>query len=565
MSGASQATDLRHLLTLPPAEAKSLIATLPRHEFQAVMGQALTIQQTWRKENQLALYQPVGPRDLPPAERMATRVHMSMAKILGIGAGNRASKTDTCLAEIAMCTTGIIPESLKDIVDPATKLRGPIQVRVVCSSLTTTLHQVMLRKLQYWQWNGVDAPGGERGHWGWIPRNHLVGGSWDKSWSEKLRTLRVLYRDPDDTRKTGESSIQFMSSDQDVEHFASGEFHIILQDEPCSLPIWEENEARILSTAGRMFIAMTWSDDPAISQDWIHEKVHEPGLLEENPRVDWIQLDTHDNPNIDQREVAAQEEAWDYETAQVRLRGGHLRFASRVHPLFTNRTQWWCFGCKKPAMEQDGACRECGGGNIVSFNHVSSFEPFPWPTVWLLDPHPRKPHMWIWVQVSPQDDLWQIAEGQVDGDATDVREAVDEVESRLGLMVVQRLIDPNMGRSPTAKRTVTWQDEFDRAGLVCDLADDSGAGRERFNQYLKPDPRTTDVRVHIEQSCKNTIRQLLRYQWEDHKRALDKAQKQKTKEKDDDNPTLWKYLMNTDPSFDALRHGSRIIRRRRAA
>ena len=112
---------------------------------------------------------------------------------------------------------------------------------------------------------------------------------------------------------------------------------------------------------------------------------------------------------------------------------------------------------------------------------------------------------------------------------------------------------------------MTWQDEFDLVGLRCDCADDSGAGRERFNQYLKPDPRTMEPRVHINASCVQTIIQLKRYQWEDHKKALDKAQKQKAKEKDDDRPTLWKYLMNSDPTFDGLRHGGQIIRRRRAA
>jgi hypothetical protein len=537
-------------------EAARHISKLPQHAFKSVMGTAMTVAATWRKENQLYLYQPVSEK--------ALKIHTSTAKIVGIGAGNRASKTDSCLAEIAMCCTGIIPDSIKDDVVPAKKLRGPIQVRVVCSSLTTTLHQVMLRKLQYWQWNGVDTPGGERGHWGWIPRNHLIGGSWDKSWSEKLRTLRVLYRDPTDPRKVGESSIQFMSSDQDVEHFASGEFHIILQDEPCSLPIWEENEARILSTAGRMFIAMTWSDDPAISQDWIHEKIHEPGLLDDNKRTDWIQLDTRDNPNIDQQEVAAQEEAWSYETAMVRIRGGHLRFASRVHPLFTDRTQWWCFACKKAVMEEEGACRECRSGNIVTFNHVEEFDPQPWPTVWLLDPHPRKPHMFMWVQVSPQDDLWQIAEGAVEGDPTDVYEHCSEVETRLGLLVARRLIDPNMGRSPSGvNRGVTWQDEFDRAMLRCDLADDSDVGRKRFNQYLKPDPYTHDVRVHINAECRGTITQLKQFQWADFKKSMDKDQKQQPKDKHSDYPALLRYLLNTDPTFAGLRNIGRIIKTRR--
>jgi hypothetical protein len=132
--------------------------------------------------------------------------------------------------------------------------------------------------------------------------------------------------------------------------------------------------------------------------------------------------------------------------------------------------------------------------------------------------------------------------------------------------VALRLIDPNMGRSPTGTtRTLTWQDEFDMAGLRCDLADDSGVGRQRFNEYLKPDPATRDVRAHIHPNCPVTIGQLKKHQWEDYKKGMDKGQKQKAKDKDDDHPTLWKY--HADPTFNGLQRGGRVYRapRRRAA
>jgi hypothetical protein len=160
---------------------------------------------------------------------------------------HNSSKTEACLAEMVMCMTGQIPISLQDEIKPKDKLRGPINCRIVCESLTTVLHPIILPKLQWWKWTGVDQPGGEKGHWGWIPRDCLIGGDWSKSWSEKYRMLRVLYRDPlQQNRVIGESTLQCMSRDQDASDFASGDYHMILHDEPPTHAIWRENQARTM-------------------------------------------------------------------------------------------------------------------------------------------------------------------------------------------------------------------------------------------------------------------------------------------------------------------------------
>ena len=172
--------------------------------------------------------------------------------------------------------------------------------------------------------------------------------------------------------------------------------------------------------------------------------------------------------------------------------------------------------------------------------------------------------MMMWVQVDPQDDLHQIAEASIDGDPLQVRMTCDEIEQEMGLDVCLRLIDPNMGASPgnARKREVTWQDEFASAGLCCDLADDSSVGRKRFDTYLKPDERTLRPRVEIHERCRDTITQLGRYVWDDYRLHLEKSQKQTPKDKHDDFPSLWKYLMNSEPQFAFLRMGPQVIHRR---
>jgi hypothetical protein len=119
-----------------------------------------------------------------------------------------------------------------------------------------------------------------------------------------------------------------------------------------------------------------------------------------------------------------------------------------------------------------------------------------------------------------------------------------------------------MGASPSdAKRELTWQQAFERAGLVCDLADDSDVGSKVFDSYLQPDPSTNRPRAIIDPRCVKTIYQLKRFLWDDHKKAFDREQKQQKKKKHDDMPACIRYVMNTDPSFRALRNVGQVYRR----
>ena len=530
-----------------------------RGEFTALLRKAMALNDRELKENAITYYK--------PASEKIFDIHKSEAQTIGVGGGNGSSKTESCIAEMIMCATGRIPLSLKDHIDPKLKLRGPINCRVVCESLTTVLHPIILPKLQWWKWTGVDQAGGKRGHYGWIPKDCLIDCSWDRSWKEKHRMLKVLYRDPfQGDRVTGESTIQFMSKDQDASDFASGDFHFILHDEPPTYAIWRENQARTMRVRGRMFLAMTWPDDPSIAVDWLFDEVYEPATRSnKDENIEWINLFTTDNQFLDQGAVAMQASQWSDEVRKVRIEGQPIRFSNRVHPLFTDQTLTWCFPCGRPIAPVEGKCSHCSSATITRFNHVGDYPAFPgYPTVWVLDPHPRKPHMFSWWQVTPQDDLVQVMEGECEGDPTDVARICEKVEGEMGLYVKQRLIDPNMGRSPAStKRGITWQDEFDAAGLRCDLAEDSDVGRKRIDEYLKPDRSTLEPRIHISHQCPKTIRQMKRYVWDDFRQALEKGMKQKPKDKEDDYPTMMKYLLNTNPDFRFLQAGAPIIRRHR--
>lgn len=535
----------------------SNVVNLNDDQLRELLASTLQIVEEDRKQSQIRFYKPVSPK--------AQHFHESKGRVVAAGGGNGSAKTETMLVEVVMCATGIFPDSQKHLIDQ--KFRGPVQCRVTVESLTTTLEPIILPKLQWFKWSGTDRPGGARGHWGWVPKSCLIDGEWDRSYSNKLRILRVLCRDPHNPEKIlGESTIQFMSLDQDSTDFASGDFHICAHDEPPSLAIWRENEARTMRVDGRMLLAMTWPDDPSIAVDWLYDEIYEPGRAGTDPSITWIELWTTENPHLKQEAVSAQAEKWSTEITNVRIYGRPIRFSNRIHPDFTHDTKTWCFACGKSVVKVPAPkpiCGICGNENIVDYNHVEEFDHSQtWPTVYLLDPHPRKPHYMIWVQVDPNDDWWLVADKQVEGDCVETRDAVFRLEKEMGLFVPQRYLDPNMGASPAStKREVTWQDEFNSAGLKCDLASDVDVGRSRINQYMKPDKDTLRPRIKIHSRCKDTIYQLERYSWADFSKNVDRGMKQVPKDKYDDGPTLLKYLANSDPVFRFLKQGAPVLKR----
>lgn len=496
--------------------------------------------------------------------------HPAHCYITGDGVIVSNSKSDTCLAEIAALCTGIIPQGVPELLP---KFRGPINCRIVVESLTTTLHNIILPKLMWNKWSGVSEPGGDKGHWGWIPKTSLIDGEWTASWQEKTRTLRMLCRDPEDWHRViGESTIQFMSHEQDPSDFASGDFHIVLHDEPTKHAIWIENQARTMRVNGTMMLAMTWPDDPAIPVDWIFDELYDkaqPGPRR-SPHHAWIELSTRRNRNLDQRAIEIQSQNWDAKTRNTRLGGKPIRFSNRIHPLFTDSPMWWSFAAGKliePMLNdlEQWVCPETGSRDIVEFNHVHDIDPSRiWPTVFIIDPHPRKPHMYLWVQITPEDDYDVILSDELDGTTEQIAARVREIEDTFQIQVYRRLMDPNMGMQASAAsrdRESSWQREFADAGLVCDLASDSDVGRGRINEYLMPDKYTLRPRIRIAERCENVIHQMKRYCWDEHKRTLDKDLKQTPKAKYDDYPTMLKYLMNDLPSFRATLDGPKTLRR----
>jgi hypothetical protein len=123
-----------------------------------------------------------------------------------------------------------------------------------------------------------------------------------------------------------------------------------------------ENEARTMRVAGRLYLSMTWPDDPTIPVDWIFDHIYDKGSPGPNKAkdIDWFELWTTENRNLNQQAVANQMAQWDETTKAVRIKGQPIRFSNRIHPLFTDIPLVWSYQAGKVIVPENGKCPETG-------------------------------------------------------------------------------------------------------------------------------------------------------------------------------------------------------------
>lgn len=409
--------DLSYLASLTQAELEAKAAD--PNWLREAMTTLAQVSDDDRKTTQLAYYRPVNPMALP--------AHYSRAREVAMVGGNRSSKTDTMLAEMAIQMTGHIPLALQGSY-PRDKIRAPIRARIVCNSLSATLEPVIKPKLKWDNWNGDGTYLDGRGHWGWIPQHCLKGGKWETAYSEKYNTLYVSvdnsWVSADGTRVTtrGYSSCQFMSYDQDIEAFSGSSLHFVGHDELPRQDIYRENKLRTLDTQGQIYTAFTPPDEAGASRgdvSWFFDTVYERGLpgLMKDPDIDTFILHTEKNSILSPEAIRHVTKGLTEEQREVRLLGRFIHLSGVIFGLFTAGESWWCYRCDRKVLPIDKHCVHCTGDDIEVFSHV--VEPFvipgSWPVVQVIDPHPRKKDAIGWFAITPSDDILQIGSLRLTG------------------------------------------------------------------------------------------------------------------------------------------------------
>jgi len=248
--------------------------------------------------------------DIPVRFQGQTDVHKSTADIKLISGGNRASKSVTTVIEDYIQGTGLVPDSMQGWY-PKEKL--PTEFPRYHRMVGVDDHQLENTVLPAYR------------HW--CPREFLLKGSWDESWSAKSNTL-TLYKN-----KKPIAYYEFMTNKQDVEKFQGPMRHRINYDEEPLKAIWDENLMRF-GTSPRINIYMAWTPTKGFS--WAYELVQDP-----KDNTELFQLVSVVNPyvNLEVMEQIVQEinadrskpDSQAYKTLKMRVLGEFISLSGLVY------------------------------------------------------------------------------------------------------------------------------------------------------------------------------------------------------------------------------------------
>lgn len=195
----------------------------------------------------------VKAEDVPSRFDSQMDVHMCEAGTVLAGGGNRVGKSTLAPIEVFIHITGKVPKFFEGKY-PLGKLAGLPKykrVRVVGES-SDQMAEVVIPKYRHW-----------------VPRQYLLKGSWEESFSAQHKIL-TLY-DPGTKEAIGQ--VQFMSNAQDVKHFQGDELTMVVYDEEPLFEIYKENLLRFGTTKLRQLFCMT----PTNGISWVyHELVMKP-------------------------------------------------------------------------------------------------------------------------------------------------------------------------------------------------------------------------------------------------------------------------------------------------
>src|SRR3990167_3297543 len=196
--------------------------------------------------------------------------------------------------------------------------------------------------------------------------------------------------------------------------------------------------------------------------------------------------------------------------------------------------------------------------------HVRDFTyAYPDPVIGVLDPHPRQPHHILWAFVDRHDNIFIDRELVVACPLPELKRLIMRTEQEAGYRMKRRLIDPNMGPTPSIStgRTVMEELAAPPFSVVFDPADDHvEAGILKVRELLAYNPKlplsyTNQPRLYFHfQRVPRTVHSIRNLQYAEWKgkTAQDRNPKEEVKGKDDHGATDLRYLALSHPRFDHL-------------
>lgn len=412
--------------------------------------------------------------DLPQKLHGAIDVHMSNASIRGASGGNQSSKTTTGCIEAYIKATGKLPY----IFDPTHKYykypypqqrlvrSGPQHVRVIGEDFQNGILRNLIPTYRKW-----------------APKEYLIDGSWEKSYSSGEQILRLV--DPQTKQLTG--TIEFMSNKQELGTFQGPPRHMIIFDEEPDHEVYKENLMRF-TTASSLDVMFCMTPTKGLS--WTYD-LFTRGNDEHGNNVEWFQIASVCNPfaNIKVlKEILAEMDT--YEELKMRLLGEFVSLSGLVYGKL--------FDQKIHVIEPFETGCTCGGFE----NHTDSCPYTQYMGFMGIDPHMVKDSCAAMCFVDREDNFYVDFCYKASVTVEELKKDLADLEE--GRRIVKEVVDPSSDSSLTIYDNVNVYELLKRGKFALKhltkgekFQGSIAAGISNIKERLKINPRTVKPKFFI--------------------------------------------------------------------
>lgn len=303
-----QQAELTELIAAKEKEFETLKESDPFWFYEPTRNEVTEKQRIFLKEF-------LRPEDIPNRLDSAMDIHACTANIIGASGGNQSSKTTTCTIEDLIKACRKIPQSLQGIY-PESKLpkKKFNRIRVVCEDYQNGILKHNLPNLRRW-----------------TPRDYLIDGQWNKSWSAEKMQLTLVH--PEEKQIC--ATIELMTNNADVGTFQGPPLDRIRFDEEPREDIFDENIARFV-TSDRLDIAFGMTPTKGLS--WVYDRLWNKDTVQGSNSVRWFQLCSLSNPkaNLETlREIC--KNIKNYDELKMRLLGEWISLSGLIYGVYFKR------------------------------------------------------------------------------------------------------------------------------------------------------------------------------------------------------------------------------------
>ena len=412
--------------------------------------------------------------------------------------GNRSGKTVSNVVECCWWLTKKHPYR-----EDVNNIEGPIRGRYVSVDFKQGIDKIAIPYFKQY-----------------LPASELVEGSWEKSYDNYRNVLTLA----------NGSFIEFMSYEQSLEKFAGTSRHFTSFDEEPPQPIFVECRMRLVDTKGSWWISMT----PVEGISWIHEVFYEPWEKNERPQLMVLEINTGENPYVDETEMDAALDIVADGEKSARKEGKFVAFQGKVYPNF------------RPTVHKrhDFALSE---GMVIysSYDHG-----------W------KHPAAWLWHAVEPNGRVTTfheliVSEKTIAELAAEVKLFEATQLAPAGFKVSARPCDPACGQTSGINGLSIQGEYATKHQLYLSIPETRGknsvdVGLDKVQQYLRVDPELNTPMWQYTPDCTVLERQMTKLRWkkwQSKKLEYENGPRNEIHKVDDDGPDSLRYFFTFMPEL----------------